>query len=300
MHGVPRVAVIVPAHNAAAVLDETLRSIAAQTYSDFEIVVADDASADDTAERAERGGARVVRAERNLGPAGARNLALSSSSSELVAFLDADDLWLPTYLECQVACYDEQASRPGQPVGVVACDARVLGPDGVGPGTYLDALRPRVREITLERLVYRNCVFISALVPRAAGEEVGWFAPELFGTEDHDLWIRVLETGRRAVLNREVLAVYRVTPGSVSSNLARMAVNCQGTYRRALERGLLPGPAARTARRELTYYRAMEAAARAWFDRDPRAALRAAPTLARVAVTRPGHWREWAGALRGS
>lgn len=295
----PRVSVIVPAHNASGVLDETLASIGAQTYTDFELVVADDASSDDTAERAERGGARVVRAPTNLGPAGARNLALSNSSSELVAFLDADDLWLPHYLERQVAAYDEHAARPGPPVGLVACDARVRRPDGDDPRSYLDGLRPPVHTITLARLVYRNCVFISALVPCAAGEEVGWFEPSLFGTEDHDLWIRILETGRRAVLNREVLAIYRDTPGSVSSNLARMAVNCQGTYRRALDRGRLPAAAARTARRELTYYRAMEAAARAWYDRDRRAALHAAPTLAWIAATRPGHWREWAVALRG-
>ena len=125
------------------------------------------------------------------------------------------------------------------------------GPAETWPWSYLDSLRPPVHEITLERLVYRNCVFISTLVARDAGEEVGWFEPSLFGTEDHDLWIRILETGRRAVLNREVLVIYRHTPGSVSSNLARMAVNCQGTYGRALDRGRLPTAAARTARREL-------------------------------------------------
>ena len=160
----PRVAVIVPAHNAPGEFDETLASIAAQTYTDYELVVADDASSDDTAERAERGGARVVRAPANLGPAGARNLALASSSSELVAFLDADDLWLPAYLERQVAAYDEHAAQPGAPVGLVACDARVRRPGGDAAQSYLDGLRPPVHEITLERLVYRNCVFISTLV----------------------------------------------------------------------------------------------------------------------------------------
>jgi glycosyltransferase involved in cell wall biosynthesis len=295
---VPRVSVIVPAHDAAAVVGETLDSIAAQSYRDFVVIVADDASADDTAAVARAAGARVVATERNVGPAGARNTALAHATGELVAFLDADDLWLPQYLARQVACFDAATAGDGGPVGLVACDARVRRPDGDSPVSYLDSLRPPVHEITLPRLVYRNCVFISALVPRAVGEEVGWFAPELFGTEDHDLWIRILETGRRAVLNREVLAIYRELPGSVSSNLARMAANCQGTYRRAIARGRLPRREMRIARRELTYYRAMEAAARAWFERDPRAAVRAAPVLAWVAATRPSHWREWMAALR--
>ena len=88
-------------------------------------------------------------------------------------------------------------------------------------------------------------------------------------------------------------------PGSVSSNVARMAVNCQGTYRRALERGRLPARRARIARRELRYNRAMEAAARAWL-RPPICAPRAAPSDARLGGgDAAGHWREWAGALRG-
>lgn len=295
----PRVSVIVPAHDSGALLDESLGSVAAQTFRDYELIVADDASSDDSAERAARLGATVVRSRRNLGPAGARNLALAQATGELVAFLDADDRWLPDYLASQVAAYDT-ATASGADVGIVGCDARVLTGGEEAEGTYLSGLRPAVVDLTLERVLYRNCIFIAALVPRAVGEELGWFAPELFGTEDHDLWIRILESGRTAVLNNEVLAVYRVSAGSVSSNLARMAANCQVTYTRALQRGRLPPAAARVARRERTYYRAMEAAASAWFDRDRRAGLRALPVLARVAVTRPGHWREWLSALRGS
>jgi glycosyltransferase involved in cell wall biosynthesis len=299
---VPRVSVIIPAHNAAAYIEQTLASVAAQTYEDWEVVVADDASGDDTARRAEGAAprTRVVRTERNLGPAGTRNLALEHASGELIAFLDADDLWLPTYLERQVARYDAEAPRPGAPVGIVACDARLRGPDGDLPGTYMTQFRDPAQPLSLERVLARNRIYVSTVVPRAAGEEVGGFAPELFGTEDHDLWVRILETGRRAVLNLEVLAVYRKNTGSVSSNIARQGANNQKTYRRALERGRLTPRQARIARRELHYNRAMEAVAAAWLDRSPAGALRALPTAAWVAATRPGHWRDWMSVLRGA
>ena len=296
---VPRVSVIVPAHDAASTISATLASIAGQTFTDWEVVVADDASADDSAQRAQDAGAVVVRSERNVGPAGAHNLALQRAGGELVAFLDADDEWLPTYLERQVGRYDRERGQAGPEVGIVACDARIRTPTGDLPTTYLEQFRS-LEDLTLERVLKRNCVFISALVPRAVGEELGWFDEDLFGTEDHDLWIRILESGRRAVLNREVLATYHRAPTSISANIARMGANNQKTYRRALDRGRLPPRAARIARRELTYNRAMEAAARAFFDRDARAALTAAPTLAWVAVTRPSHWREWASVLRPS
>src|SRR4051794_40590064 len=90
-----RVTVVIPAHNSADVIEDGLRSVLAQTYDDWEVVLADDASADDTAARAAAVSprVRVVRTDTNLGPAGARNLALEHATGELVAFLDADDWW---------------------------------------------------------------------------------------------------------------------------------------------------------------------------------------------------------------
>ena len=295
----PRVSVIIPAHEAAATLGATLESVAAQTYSDWEVVVADDGSADGTgalATDALGGRVTVVRNETARGPAAARNLALERATGELVAFLDADDLWLPRWLEAQVGRYD--AEPPG--VGIVACDARIRADGADLPGTYCQQFR-HLEPLTLERVLRRNCIYISALVPREAGDEVGWFDPDLFGTEDHDLWIKILETGRRAVLNREALAVYDRAPGSISSNVARQGLNNQKTYERALARGRLTPRQTRIARQELRYNRAMEAVARAWFERRPRAlGGRGLLDAAAVAVTRPGHWGDWIRALRGS
>lgn len=295
----PRVSVIIPAYNAVEAVEEALASVAAQTYRDWEVVVADDASTDATAARASDTlpDTIVIRADRNLGPAGARNLALARASGELVAFLDVDDLWLPHYLERQVGRFDAEA---GTRVGLVACDARIQADGRAVDGTYMDQFRGAREPLSLERVLARNRIYVSTLVPRDVGDEVGWFAEELFGTEDHDLWVRILETGRRAVLNDEVLAVYRKSAGSVSSNIARQGANNQKTYARALQRGRLTPRQARIARRELRYNRAMEAVAAAWVDRSPAHALRALPTVTWVAASRPSHWRDWLNVLRGT
>jgi len=294
----PRVSVIVPAHDSAQSIVATLESVRGQTFPDWEVVVCDDASTDATAEVVERlrdPRISLVRAPRNLGPAGARNLALERAQGELVAFLDADDRWLPRYLQSQVEAYDH--ARTAGDVGLVACDAHIEEAGRRLEDSYLEQFAA-VEPLGLDRVLRRNCVFISALAPRAVVDELGGFAPELFGTEDHDLWIRILETGRRAVLNREILAVYRRAPGSVSSNVARMGANNQRTYARALARGRLSPDQRRIARSELRYNRAMEAVAGAWFDRRPARLLRALPSVLLVAATRPDHWRDWLRVLR--
>jgi glycosyltransferase involved in cell wall biosynthesis len=294
----PRVSVIVPAHDAADHIGATLASVHDQTYDDWEVVVADDGSSDATAEvAAAHRGVRVVSTGRNLGPAGARNVALGAASGELVALLDSDDRWLPGYLATQVARYDAESAR-GVDVGLVACDARIEQDGALLAGTYLEQFRPPVESLTLDRVLRRNCIYVSALVPRTVGDEVGWFAEELFGTEDHDLWLRILETGRAAVLTREPLAVYRKAAGSVSSNVARMGSNNQETYRRALARGRLNPQQRRIARSELRYNRAMEAVAEALLDRRPSRLARVLPTAAFVAATRPSHWGDWIRVLR--
>lgn len=290
----PRVSVIVPAYNSAAYLADAVASIEHQTYRDWEAIIVDDASHDRSFELARSFGGRVraIRSERNQGPSGARNLALGHAHGELIALLDADDAWLPQYLERQVGRFDAERAR-GRRVGIVACNARVSAGAGARDRTFLDHFRGPLEPLTLERVLRGNPIFISALVLRQAGDEAGWFSPDLFGTEDHDLWIRILELGYEAVLNREVLATYRQPAGSISSDIARMGAGNQLTYRRALARGGLTSGQRRIARSQLRYNRAMEAVAAARFSGDLRHVARALPALLLVALTHPRSWARW-------
>jgi glycosyltransferase involved in cell wall biosynthesis len=279
---VTRVSVITPAHNSEAYLEEALRSVQSQTYGDWELVVADDASTDGTAALAESLGAKVVRAESNLGPAGARNLALEHASSELVVLLDADDYLLPTFLERQVAAYDA-----GTNVGFVTSDARILGPEGMSDVTYRD-LHPLRGELTLKRLLERNPVFVSSLFPRRLIEEVGLFDVDIRGAEDFDLWVRILERGYRAVVTPEPLAVYRRHESALTASEATSARSERLAYERALARGRLDAASARVARRRLRHAQAVEVLA------ERRVRPRELPLLARVALENPGLWPTWA------
>jgi glycosyltransferase involved in cell wall biosynthesis len=271
----PRVSIIIPAHNAARFVGQAIESVREQTYRDWEIVVVDDGSHDDTWELLQAAGPQVrsFHREHAGGPAVARNLALEHATGELVAFLDADDLLLPRYLESQLAYYDVSSESRQGTVGLVTCDAKILIDEQYAPYTHLQCIPDRYAPITLERELRLNVIYGACLVPSAVGETVGWFDAELFGTEDYGLWIKILEGGYRAVLNEEVLAVYRRTAGSVSSNIASQGLNNRRAYALALDRGSLTARQRRIARRAIRY--------NLW-----------------VALTNPRMWPEWLQLLR--
>lgn len=300
----PRVSVIIPAHNSAATIRDTIASVVAQTYDDWEIVVGDDASTDDTAAVAREADPRVtvVTGATNGGPAAGRNLAISAAGGELLAFLDSDDRWLPDYLERQVALYD--ASIGGRRrVGIVACDAFVEDAHGTRHGTHSARAGSLAEPITLDRLLEGNPIFVSALAPRQLVEDLGCFSTETWGSEDHDLWLRILEQGYEVAVNPVPLVVYREAEGSVSASLVGMARTSQTTYRRALERGNLSPRQRRIARRNLRLQQGIETIERLR-ERPaggPRPSIvegaRALAALGEYGVAHPRRWGDWARQL---
>ena len=291
--------ILIAAHNATGHLGETLDSIVAQSNVDWEAIVADDASTDQTFALAagHHPQIRAVRSERNLGVAGARNLALAQARGELIALLDHDDLWLPEYLDHQLACYDAALAR-GENVGIVSCDAYELGQEGRRPRTYSERAG-WVDEVTLTSLLRRNTIFASAIAPRAVVEQMGGFSTDCNGTDDFDLWLRIVESGRTVVAAREPLAVYRVHDAATSADVAGMARAIQAAYARALDRGALNWRQRLIARRELRLQQFVEtweaiASSRGLTGSVPaRSIVRAVPLGARVIFERPQRWAHW-------
>jgi GT2 family glycosyltransferase len=297
----------VPAYNRADLLPEALGSVLRQTYENWRVVVVDDASSDDTYAVARRFADRrperitVLRLAENVGVGAARTIGIDASGeSELVCLLDHDDALLEDYLSRLVGVYDARIAAGGRP-GIVSCDALVLGPRGLtgercfGPHQVVDP-------IDLDTMIARNCISARAIFSRAAYDDAGGaFAPECLGSDDYDLWLRILEAGYEAVMIPEPLAVYREHPESYSWNRIARADGAVAAYRRALARGALTPRQRRSAKRQILHYRAsrewelLRRAVMAGRRREAtRLAVRGVPLAIAAFAQRPSRWRDWA------
>jgi glycosyltransferase involved in cell wall biosynthesis len=205
------VAVVLPCYNAANYLARALDSVLAQTHPDFRIYVVDDGSTDETAKILQRYSAYAVPFhQEHLGQAAARNRGIAMSTAPYIAFLDADDYWLPRKLEQQVAVL-EQNPR----VGLVCSDCATMK-DGKLSGAYFGNTKaPRAGKL-FTRLTRECFVFTpTVVVRRRCVEEAGLFNESLVVSEDFDLWLRIAARWEVAVVP-EVLAVRDTRPEGLS------------------------------------------------------------------------------------
>jgi glycosyltransferase involved in cell wall biosynthesis len=203
-----------PAFNCAAYLDESIRSVLGQTFKEFEFVVVDDASTDDSADillgwakRDRR--VRVVLLREHLGPVGSSNLAVELARAPLVARMDADDVSHPERLGRQV-----EALRDGR---VVLVGTLCEGIDSSGR-----RVRPRDRWRALRRSAFAPFPHGSVMFRRAVFDEVGGYRAARGREEDADLYLRILKRGR-LVLIPEALYRYRYHTESTMVALAEAA-----------------------------------------------------------------------------
>ena len=213
------VSVVIPACNEADAIRESIRSARSQTVPPREIIVVDDGSTDGTRDivAAEFPDCRLI-AQENRGPAAARNRAIAESRGAWVAFLDADDAWLPGRLQTQLRLtsqHPEVSVWCGQALRRSRAAARHSSAGSV-PGE--DAPAPSMRLVSLEEFLEHNVVATSTvLVKRDALETVGGYDEQFRGPEDYDLWMRM--AARLAIAFVDVpFAVYRDDPGQLSTD----------------------------------------------------------------------------------
>jgi glycosyltransferase involved in cell wall biosynthesis len=213
----PAVSVIIPAYNVASYITEALDSALAQTFKDYEIIVINDGSPD-TAEFErvlEPYRAHIVYLKQeNRGAAAARNTGLYVARGELVAFLDADDWWLPDFLQAQV-----EYMRHHQKCDLVYANALIFGETPLTGKTYMQTA-PSKGEVTFESLITARCNVITSgvVARRQLIMDVGMFDEELLRAHDFDLWLRMVKHGGHAAYQRKVLLNYRVRPDSLSGD----------------------------------------------------------------------------------
>lgn len=225
----PRVSIIVPAHNAEPYLAETLASLLRQTCQPLEIVVVDDGSTDATAEVAERFGAgvRVIR-QAHAGPGAARNTGVAHARGDTIAFVDADDAIAPERTAVLMAVLEQAPSRAGFATSDMWLwdGTRLVEPFRIAP--------PPGGEKDLNALLECNRPYAGVVIRRRVFEDVGGFRPDLWSHEDSDLWLRVLGTGRTFVHVAEPLYLYRQREGSLSRCRVRQAADACRVYEEAL------------------------------------------------------------------
>jgi glycosyltransferase involved in cell wall biosynthesis len=212
----PSVSIIIPAYNVARYIGETLNAVFAQTFKDYEVIVVNDGSPDteDLESAIEPYMERIVYLKQeNRGAAAARNQALCASHGHYVAFLDADDLWLPDYLEEQLKFIESHHCD------LVYADALLFG-DPVFEGRTFMETTPSNGEVSFQSLVNGQCNVITSgvVARRQLVLDVGSFDEQLRNAHDFDLWIRLVRGGARLAYQRKVLLHYRFHEGSLSGD----------------------------------------------------------------------------------
>ncbi len=210
----PLVSVIIPAYNASEFIGETLGSVFAQTFTAFEVIAINDGSSDTEAlERVLQGFPSKLRyiKQENKGAAAARNTGLRSASGEFIAFLDADDTWLPEFLEKQMEFLENSNAD------FVFCDALLVGDNCLAGQTFMRTQPSRGAATPENLLSVQVTVLTSTVVARKAPIfEVGLFDETIRRGHDFDLWLRLAKHGIRFAYHRDVLAHHRIVESGLS------------------------------------------------------------------------------------
>lgn len=219
----PLVSVIIPSFNSAHYLADAVNSAFAQTYPAVECIVVDDGSTDRTEEvlnelLARHPRLRIAR-KANGGPSSARNVGLRLCSGSLVAFLDADDVFLPDKIERQAAFLERHPA-----VGLVYSDYLLVSKE-LKPFAVFAAEMPR-RVQPLDSFCYRNWFNpVVTLIRRSVIDAVGEFDEAIAVAEDWDYWIRCAKVTRMAYLAGPV-ALYRQHGDQIHRDHFRMRKSC--------------------------------------------------------------------------
>ena len=229
----PLVSIIMPAYNAEDTIKESVKSVLDQTYTNWELLIADDCSSDTTREIL-NSYAKIdnrilpVFLNENGGPARARNASLQKSSGELIAFLDSDDMWLSNKLEiCIEALIASNAA-------ICFTGFRRVSSDGDKIGHYIS-----VPESTTYKKVLGGNVIATSTVLINKSLSGDFRMKETF-YDDFDCWLQILKSGRSAIGVDIDLMRYRVLEGSVSRNKFKSSIEVWKALRNLEKIRLLP------------------------------------------------------------
>ncbi len=230
-----KVSVIIPAYNGDRYIGEAIDSILAQTYRDYEIIVVDDGSTDNTRQVVKQYGDRIqYLSQINQGVAASRNLGLKVSQGEYVAFLDQDDIFLPHKLASQVALLEQDPS-----LGMVNSGWQIVNEQGEVEA----AVKPwqQIPNLNLADLIIWKPVFLGAMLFRAVWlKRSPGFDISLEQTPDVDLVLRLAAMGCTAAWVEQTTVKYRQHESNASSNTLLQAQELDRIVTRFFTQSNLP------------------------------------------------------------
>jgi len=188
-----KVSVIVPLYNKAEFVGQTIESVLAQTYKNFEVIVVNDGSTDDSEKIAAKYPTKLLNIS-NRGIAGARNAGVLNSIGEAILPLDADDWIDPTYLE--------------KTVPMIRCNVGFVSTDMQRFGMQDQCLPAKIK--TAKEALEYNEIPVCSLIRREAFLETGGYTPRVPGYEDWNMWVEILKRGWKMAVVNEPLFHYRV------------------------------------------------------------------------------------------
>ena len=218
------VSIITPAYQAARYIGETIASVRAQTYGQWELIVVDDHSSDGTCDVVERvakedSRVKLFRQSANLGPVEARDTALTLAVGQYVAFLDSDDVWLPEKLQRQLSFMRSRRAA------ISFTRFRRMSDDG----SRIGRLIPIPKTLSYGQLLRNTAMATSTVV--IDRQMTGPFRMTRTACDDYALWLEIVRRGFESYGLDDDLMRYRVVSGSFSRNKRKYALKVWKTYR---------------------------------------------------------------------
>lgn len=208
----PLVSIVIPCYNQGCFLGETIDSVLTQTYDNWECIIVNDGSSDNTEEVAETYGKKDSRIkyihQTNKGLSAARNTGVLASQGKYILPLDSDDKIGNTYLEKAVKVLEENDN-----IEIVYCRAEMFGKK---KGIW------KLSEYSIENILGENCIFCTAFYRRRSFDNVGGYKTNMkYGFEDWDFWLSIIEHNENLIVHRldDILFYYRIRKKSMLRSL---------------------------------------------------------------------------------
>lgn len=214
----PKVSVIIPVYQSVSTIEDAIKSVVSQTYKDVEIILVDDGSTDCLVDKVEPFREYITYIKQNnAGASAARNNGIRHAKGEYIAFLDADDIWLPDKLAKQIEFLDLNPD-----VGLVFGDIKFLYNDQIQAKTYFEICPPHRGKVFLELFRVNFIPILSVVVRKHILDQIGYFDERIKYAEDYQLWLRISKEWKLDYIASTV-ALYRIHDKQITRNFTKAA-----------------------------------------------------------------------------